>query len=123
MGELAQFGDEHEEQALNDPYYTEKVWYGMQPEDGGLTQSDLDELAWRMQHNREMDEQLDMSMDQKRLEFAKWLLEHGRIGEWPVGDQTVTPLKKRRAFRKMGSLTARIMEPYLELGPDDEPVA
>lgn len=69
MSELVPFKDPRED----DPYYTQKVWFGSQPESGGLTQDELDTLAEVWRASPEVDEHRVLTpAEMNRLRFAEW---------------------------------------------------
>ena len=99
MGESAQFSDNRD-----DPYYTEKVWFGMQPIDGGLTRDECDTLAEVWKTSPEVAEHLETigaltDEEIRRAEFIVYLKEIGKLSEFIIG-VTMTPLSE--VLRKYG---------------------
>jgi hypothetical protein len=88
MGELVPFHDPRDD----DPYYTEKVWFGSQDESGGLTQDECDSLAEVWRTNQEVDEhKITTEAEFKRWQFVRWLREHGKITDFPGPDDDLPP--------------------------------
>lgn len=63
----------------DDSYFTEPIWFGMQPEDGGLTQAEIDSLAHHMYDRPEITEGITTDQEQRRLDFMKWLVDNGHL--------------------------------------------